>query len=252
MTPPVNAPGELSDTGKLGGQDRQPSRRRDRRGPGDDIVVDAPSIGRPRASCSAPGGQARMCTCRRRGRRPACGLHRSRPHRPVSRRRRTDRRQLDPFALPIPGLPPGVGDYGSRVRIHGDHMAGPVHRGPPSTTATPRRCSRRRPRPPARPGSPPDRQVLSTREWLAHRRRRHRQFPCAAGGRRRTGVGGTPRQRSVHAYPHRTRHRGSRRTVTSRLAPVRRPRRASASTRIPVTPPTATRCGTVVACRSPP
>ncbi|MGV9673534.1 MULTISPECIES: TIGR03089 family protein [unclassified Gordonia (in: high G+C Gram-positive bacteria)] len=37
---------------------------------------------------------------------------------------------LDPFALPIPGLPPGVGDYGSRVRIHGDHMAGPVHRGP--------------------------------------------------------------------------------------------------------------------------
>ncbi|MGC4934588.1 TIGR03089 family protein [Gordonia sp. DT30] len=72
---------------------------------------------------------------------------------------------LDPFALPVGGLPPGVSDYGSRVRIHGDHIVGPAYSGPaldgdagPDVLAAARSAA-------AESAISGGSRVLSTREW---------------------------------------------------------------------------------------
>ncbi|NDK91499.1 TIGR03089 family protein [Gordonia desulfuricans] len=72
---------------------------------------------------------------------------------------------LDPFALPVKGLPPGVSDFGSRVRVHGDQMRGPRYGGPAlngvagETVLTQARSAAQT------AGLEPGGRVLSTREW---------------------------------------------------------------------------------------
>ena len=72
---------------------------------------------------------------------------------------------LDPFALPIPGLPPGVGDYGSRVRVHGDAMTGPAYAGPALDAATGPQVLADARTAATQSGIAAGGRVLSTREW---------------------------------------------------------------------------------------
>lgn len=72
---------------------------------------------------------------------------------------------LDPFALGVPGLPAGVADYGSQVRIHGDHFSGPPYAGAaldgvagPEVLGQARSAA-------AREAIVAGARVLSTREW---------------------------------------------------------------------------------------
>ncbi|AFR48427.1 TIGR03089 family protein [Gordonia sp. KTR9] len=90
---------------------------------------------------------------------------------------------LDPFALPLRDLPPGVGDYGSVVRVHGDQFfsRGPASaavEGEPTTAvlAAARATAER-------DGLGPGARVVSTRPWhTADRVIDHLLAPFLVGG----------------------------------------------------------------------
>lgn len=90
---------------------------------------------------------------------------------------------LDPFALPLRDLPPGVGDYGSVVRVHGDQF---VSRYPASATleGAPIGEALDDARATAeREGIGPGARVVSTRPWYSGDRViAHLLAPLLAGG----------------------------------------------------------------------
>ena len=72
---------------------------------------------------------------------------------------------LDPFALPLRDLPPGVGDYGSVVRVHGDQFVSRTRAAealagqPTSSVISAARAAAER------DGIAPGTRVVSTRPW---------------------------------------------------------------------------------------
>ncbi|WHU45315.1 TIGR03089 family protein [Gordonia sp. L191] len=74
---------------------------------------------------------------------------------------------LDPFAMPVPGLPPGVSDYGTRVRIHGDQFTGPAHAGDALDGRTTSEVLDAAHAAAAGAGIRPGGRVLSTLEWAS-------------------------------------------------------------------------------------
>lgn len=74
---------------------------------------------------------------------------------------------LDAFALPLRNLPPGVADYGSVVRVHGDQFASSSQAGPALETATVADVVAQAFSAAEHEGIGPNTRVLSTREWHA-------------------------------------------------------------------------------------
>ncbi|WP_168702718.1 TIGR03089 family protein [Gordonia paraffinivorans] len=100
---------------------------------------------------------------------------------------------LDPFALPLRDLPPGVGDYGSAVRVHGDQFvsrspaAVALHGTPTAEVIAAARAAAEA------DGISPGTRVASARPWhTADGVRDHLLAPLVAGGSLVHVAAGTP------------------------------------------------------------